>query len=203
MALNFTNRLSAITTDFAGITHVVWAQGDNLWHAVYDPNSASWINAMAIADVSGQSIKSLNLVADPNLILESGSKGTMLPGLAVIYQEGKENDSNFFYTAALYNQSGDLEWLPTPQALTADQVGDLEPRAIVNNGSITVVGQKVDLVKAQNQAIREDTDLYYQTFQIQTNQFNQFVAPPQGQAPTASFNPPTSKDGVVQGYSVF
>ncbi|MBE9240582.1 hypothetical protein [Synechocystis salina] len=68
MTLNLANGLSAITTDFAGITHVVWAQGDNLWHAVYDPNSASWINTRAIANITGQSIKSLNLTVEPHFI---------------------------------------------------------------------------------------------------------------------------------------
>lgn len=106
MALDFTNSLSAIVQDYAGVTHVVWVGGDN-WHAVYDPNSAIWINAQAIANITGQSVRSLNLVTAPDLILESGSDNR-LPGLAVAYQEGKENDGNFFYTAALYNQSGNL-----------------------------------------------------------------------------------------------
>ncbi|WLT37727.1 hypothetical protein NON20_18620 [Synechocystis sp. B12] len=41
MALNFSNGLSAITQDGAGTTHVVWLEGTNIWHAVYDPVSQS------------------------------------------------------------------------------------------------------------------------------------------------------------------
>ncbi|WLT37726.1 hypothetical protein NON20_18610 [Synechocystis sp. B12] len=160
--------------------------------------SQTWENAQAIVDTAGQHIQSLNLIADAGLIVESGtSNNTLIPGLAVIYQEGRENDSNFFYTAAQYDTSGKLQWLDTPQALTADQVGDLEPRVVVDNGFVTVVGQKVDLIKAQNQAIREDADLYSQTFQIYSNQFP--TTPPAPVTPIAAYTPQISKNGVIQG----
>ncbi|BFM40401.1 SwmB domain-containing protein [Synechocystis sp. LKSZ1] len=201
MSLNLTNRLSAITQDSAGTTHVVWLEGTNIWHAVYDPISQTWKDAQAIVNTAGQHIRSLNLIADSGLIIESGTSSgntsTLIPGLAVVYQEGRENDSNFFHTAAQYNANGNLQWLPSPQALTADQVGDLEPRAVADNGFVTVVGQKVDLVKAQNQAIREDADLYSQAFQIYSNQFP--TTPSALATPIATYTPQIAKDGVIQG----
>lgn len=198
MSITLSDRLSAVVQDSAGTSHIVWLEGTNIWHAVYDPVSQTWKNAQAIVNTAGQNIRSLNLVADSGLIVESGtSNNTLIPGVAVIYQEGLENDSNFFYTAARYDNVGKLQWLEAPQALTADQVGDLEPRAVVDNGVITVVGQKVDLVKAQNQAIREDADPYYQTFQIYSNQFSTIPSTPV--TPIAAYAPQITKDGVVQG----
>ncbi|WP_228014966.1 hypothetical protein [Synechocystis salina] len=192
MSINFSNRLSAITTDSAGVTHIVWVEDSTLFHATYNDNSATWINETAIANVGSQKIVSLNLIANDKLIDDSG---TGLPGLAVVYQQGSENESNIFYTAAQYNASGQTQWLDKPQALTADQVGDLEPRAIATeDGTVFVVGQKVNIENAQNQGIREDTDLYYQSFRINRSQFT-----------TTSSSPPSSEKGTlarnVSGYS--
>ncbi|WLT37927.1 hypothetical protein NON20_20145 [Synechocystis sp. B12] len=68
MTINLADRLSALTTDSAGTTHVVWVENTSLWHAVYDPNSAMWVNAQAIANVGNQSLTSLNLIANDKLI---------------------------------------------------------------------------------------------------------------------------------------
>ncbi|MBE9193820.1 FG-GAP repeat protein [Synechocystis sp. LEGE 06083] len=174
MTINLADRLSAITTDSAGTTHVVWVENTSLWHAVYNVNSGTWENAQAIANVGNQSLTSLNLIANDKLIQPtSGESSTApAPGLVVVYQQGSGNDSNLFYTAARYNSGGRTEWLATPQALTADAVGDLAPRAIAkDDGTVFVVGQKVDAEQAKNQAIREDTDLYYQSFTVNQNQF--------------------------------
>ena len=186
MSINSSNRLSAITTDSAGVTHIVWVENSTLFHATYDDNSATWINETAIANVGSQKIVSLNLIANDKLIDDSG---TGLPGLAVVYQQGSENESNIFYTAAQYNASGKTQWLDKPQALTADQVGDLEPRAIAkDDGTVFVVGQKVNTENAQNQGIREDTDLYYQSFRVNRSQFT-----------TTSSSPPSSEKGTLAG----
>ncbi|MBD2651900.1 hypothetical protein H6G45_00030, partial [Synechocystis sp. FACHB-383] len=192
MAINFSNRLSAITTDSAGVTHIVWVEDATLFHATYNDNSATWINETAITNVGSQKIISLNLIANDKLIDDSG---TGLPGLAVVYQQGSENQSNIFYTAAQYNASGQTQWLDKPQALTADQVGDLEPRAIAkDDGTVFVVGQKVNTENAQNQGIREDTDLYYQSFRVNSSQFT-----------TTPSSPPTPVTGTLtrngSGYS--
>ncbi|MBD2655266.1 FG-GAP repeat protein [Synechocystis sp. FACHB-383] len=174
MAINLSNRLSAITTDSAGTNHVVWVENTSLWHAVYNVNSGTWENAQAIANVGNQSLTSLNLIANDKLIQPTSgeSSAAPAPGLVVVYQQGSGNDSNLFYTAARYNSGGRTQWLATPQALTADSVGDLAPRAIAEeNGTVFVVGQKVNVESANNQGIREDTDLYYQSFTVNQNQF--------------------------------
>ncbi|MFN5513347.1 MAG: hypothetical protein ACK5CA_00975 [Cyanobacteriota bacterium] len=170
MTITLTNRLSAITTDSFSETHLVWVDSGNLWYAVYDDNSGTWRDAQTIATGLSENITSLNLVASETLIQDSSNISS--PGLAVIYQQGSENDSDIFYTAAQYTEQGQLQWLASPQALTSDQVGDLEPRAIANNdGTVFVVGQKVNADNVQNFSIREDTDLYYQSFTVSSSQF--------------------------------
>ncbi|MBE9174181.1 hypothetical protein IQ225_00410, partial [Synechocystis salina LEGE 06155] len=173
MTINLADRLSAVTTDSAGTTHIVWVENASLWHAVYNVNAGTWDNAQAIANVGNQSLTSLNLIANDKLI------GGDSPGLAVVYQQGTDNESDFFYTAAQYNTSGKLQWLASPQNLSADQVGDLEPRAIANNdGTVFVVGQKVNTDNANNFSNREDTDLYYQSFTVSSSQFPTPTPPP-------------------------
>ncbi|MBR8830796.1 MAG: FG-GAP repeat protein [Chlorogloea purpurea SAG 13.99] len=198
MSINLSGKLSAITTDVNGTSHVVWVEGGNIQHAVYDPNSGTWNEARTIAEIGTESVKSLNLIANDRLILESNSTATT-PGLAIVYQQGTNNDSDFYYTAARYDNNGDLQWLATPQALSADNVADLEPRAITynNNGTTEVVaiGQKADVKKADNQEIREDTDLYSQNFSISSSQFTT----PTVTNPAAPYSPRTSIDGVVRG----
>ncbi|AIE73895.1 MULTISPECIES: SwmB domain-containing protein [unclassified Synechocystis] len=195
MTINLADRLSALTTDSAGTTHIVWVENSLLWHAVYNVNSGTWENAQAIADVGNQSLTSLNLIANDKLIQPTSgeSSAAPAPGLVVVYQQGSGNDSNLFYTAARYNSGGRTQWLATPQALTADSVGDLAPRAIAEeNGTVFVVGQKVNVDSANNQAIREDTDLYYQSFTINQNQFsgnvNLFTASVDGVTQSSSYN---------------
>ncbi|BFM40072.1 SwmB domain-containing protein [Synechocystis sp. LKSZ1] len=173
MSISLTDHLSAITTDAAGVTHVVWVEDAAIWHAVYDDNAATWIEAQVIAEVGQQKVTGLNLLASETLITGNEQPA---PGLAVVYQQGSENESNFFYTAAQYNASGGLQWLNRPQALTADAVADLEPRAITYNNQgtteVVVVGQKVNTDQASNQGVREDTDLYYQSFSVSSSQFS-------------------------------
>jgi uncharacterized repeat protein (TIGR02059 family) len=191
MTINLADRLSALTTDSAGITHVVWVENTSLWHAVYNANSGTWENAQAIANVGNQPLTSLNLIANDKLIQPSSGNSTAppAPGLVVVYQQGSGNDSDIFYTAGRYNPGGRTEWLNTPQALTADQVGDLAPTAIaMEDGTVFVVGQKVDAEQAKNQATREDTDLYYQSFTVSQNQFS------------SNQNSPTSGN-IIQGNS--
>ncbi len=175
MSINFSNRLSAITTDSAGVTHIVWVEDSTLFHAEYDNNSATWVNQTAIASIGNQGVVGLNLIASDNLI-EIPNSSNELPGLVVVYQQGSENESNFFYTAAQYDGNGKAQWLDKPQALSADQIGDLEPRAIATeDGTVFVVGQKVNSIDAQNQGIREDSDLYYQSFSVS---LSEFTSPP-------------------------
>ncbi|QHV01360.1 SwmB domain-containing protein [Synechocystis sp. CACIAM 05] len=196
MAINLASRLSAITTDANGITHLVWAEGTNLWHAVYNDNSQIWEDAQPIAYVGFEPVTSLNLVASPNLINQSGSTNSAtLPGLAVVWQQGKDNNSDFYYTAAQYNPNNQLQWLPSPVLLTSDQVGDLEPRAIASNGTVFVVGQKVNVENAANQSIQEDTDLYYQSFTVSSDQFPTLPTP----TSNAAYSPPIIQNGVIQG----
>ncbi|MDT3676517.1 SwmB domain-containing protein [Microcystis wesenbergii] len=190
MSINLASSLSAITTDSTtGVTHIVWADNGNIWHAVYDNNSETWKNAEAIAFTGTEPVTSLNLVASGQLIDSSN------PGLAVVWQQGNLNDSDFFYTAAQYDENADLQWLDTPQTLTSDQVGDLEPTVTVNDsGEVIVIGSKVNFDNVANLSIKEDTDFYTQTFSVSSSQFSTSTS---NVIPTAPYSPQLTNNGVV------
>ncbi|TRV13501.1 MAG: hypothetical protein EWV41_02480, partial [Microcystis wesenbergii Mw_MB_S_20031200_S109] len=190
MSINLASGLSAITTDsLTGVTHIVWADNGNIWHAVYDENSETWKNAEAIAFTGTEPVTSLNLVANAKLI--DGQN----PGLAVVWQQGSLNDSDFYYTAAQYDENADLQWLDTPQSLTSEQAGDLEPTVTVNsNGEVIVIGSKVNFDNAANLSVTEDTDFYTQTFSVNSSQFSTSTS---NIIPTAPYSPQLTNNGVV------
>jgi uncharacterized repeat protein (TIGR02059 family) len=193
MSINLASSLSAVTTDSTtGVTHIVWADNGNIWHAVYDNNSETWKNAEAIAFTGTEPVASLNLVASGQLIDNSN------PGLAVVWQQGNLNDSDFFYTAAQYDENANLQWLDTPQTLTSDQVGDLEPTVTVNDSGevieVIVIGSKVNFDNVANLSIKEDTDFYTQTFSVSSSQFSTSTS---NVIPTAPYSPQLTNNGVV------
>ncbi|MBL1209509.1 hypothetical protein, partial [Geminocystis sp. GBBB08] len=196
MPVNLASRASAIATDSQGKTHVVWAEGSFLWYAQYDNNSETWKNAQAITRLENQDISNISFLYDDNLIQE-GTTDNSQPGFVVTWQQGSENDSDFYYTAGKYdeNQNQELQWLANPQAITTDQVADLEPTAIVYNGEVLLVGSKVNIQNANNQQIREDNDLYYQKFTVNDSLFTTTTTTP----PNASYSPQISQNGVIGG----
>jgi len=194
MAIDLSSRLSAITVDGAGVTHVVWVDGQQILHAKYDANAQEWVDTQVIASGLFDKVTSLNLVADPELISTSNGQ---IPGLAVVYQQGSDNESEFHYTAAKYDENRNLQWLETPVQLTDNEIGDLEPRAIVQDNQVNVVGQKLNVEKAETQSVRDDSDLYYQKFTVKDSQFTSAST----NTPAAPYSPNTSTDGVITGYS--
>ncbi|RMD72960.1 MAG: hypothetical protein D6822_00405, partial [Cyanobacteria bacterium J149] len=191
MSINLASSQSAIVTDSYGISHIVWADAENgyIWHAVYDSNSETWKDAEAVAFTGNEPVTSLNLVANENLI--DGQN----PGLAVVWQQGNLNESDFYYTAAQYDSNADLQWLDTPQALTSDQVGDLEPTVTVNDsGEVIVIGSKVNFDNVANLSIKEDTDFYTQTFSVSSSQFSTNTTTI---TPNAPYSPQLTTDGLV------
>ncbi|WP_083773557.1 Calx-beta domain-containing protein [Synechococcus sp. W2B2] len=165
MTINLTDRQAAIATDAFGITYVVWVDNGFLWQAIYDDNAEEWKDARTITSIGQQSVLGLNLVTDPSLInLDNGA--TTAPGLAVVWQQGELNNSEFFYITADYDANGQTKWQDKGEQLTNDQVGDLEPQSIVYpdgnsaNVRVGVIGTKVDIERAADLGIKEDTDLY-------------------------------------------
>lgn len=199
MSINLSDRLSAITTDSAGKTHVVWEERGLLWHAVYDPNAEEWIDANAIVAVGRESVIGLNLVSDPSLVNLESDSTTTAPGLAVVWQQGTGNNSNFFYTGAQYDANNELQWLSEAQPLTSDQIGDLDPRSIIYQESgatnVLVVGNKVDIDKAANLSVTEDSDLYTQQFSLESSQFSSTDITTI--SPSAIYNPPLVNNGLI------
>jgi len=194
MAIDLSSRLSAITVDSAGVTHVVWVEGQQILHAKYDANAQEWVDTQVIASGLFTNVTSLNLLADPELISTSNSQ---IPGLAVIYQQGSDNESEFFYSAAKYDQNQNLQWLETPVQLTDNESGDLQPRSILQGNQVNVVGQKINLESAAQQSIRDDSDLYFQKFTVEDSQFTSTIT----NTPPAPYSPNTETDGVITGYS--
>lgn len=191
MSINLASSQSALVTDSYGISHIVWADTENgyIWHAVYDSNSETWKDAEAIAFTGNKPVTSINLVANENLI--DGQN----PGLAVVWQQGNLNDSDFYYTAAQYDSNADLQWLDAPQTLTNDQVGDLEPTVTVNdNGEVIVIGSKVNFDNVANLSIKEDTDFYTQKFSVSSSQFSTNI---NTITPNAPYSPQLTTDGLV------
>jgi uncharacterized repeat protein (TIGR02059 family) len=196
MAIDLASTLSAITSDSFGVSHLVWVENAAIWHAVYDGNAGTWVDAQQVVSGVPDNITSLNLVANDKLI------GNSAPGLAVIWQQGDVNNSNFFYSAANYDSSANLQWLETPQPLTvnansnSEKFTNLKPQAIAdNNGNVFVVGQQVNLSQGADQAIREDADLYYTQFTVNSSDFPS-LSPGNLAAP---YTPPVVIDGVNQG----
>ncbi|MFN5514413.1 MAG: SwmB domain-containing protein, partial [Cyanobacteriota bacterium] len=218
MAVNLASGQSAITTDQYGVTHIVWVESGLLWHSTYDPNAQQWVNAEAITVIGNESVANLRLVTSAGLI-NNGAGGA--PGLAVVYQQGTGNNSDFFYTAAQYGPNQTLQWLNAPVQLTQDQVGDLNPTVQVyqptnlpgtspsdNTASVVVVGEKVNI--AANPSLssqgtgavteaQEGGNLYNLSFTVNANQFTpaDTALPPV----PASYVPEDNlvQNGVIQG----
>ncbi|MBR8829728.1 MAG: hypothetical protein N5P05_001320 [Chroococcopsis gigantea SAG 12.99] len=211
MSIDFADRLSAVATDSAGITHIVWVEAGQIWHAQYDNNAQTWVNAQVIVSpADGQRVSTIDLLAADNLIQSDSSN---IPGLAVVWQQqgaqGNGNDGELYYTAARYDENQNLQWLQEAKQLTSDTVADREPRIILQQvqqqgantlqPQVVVVGQKVNTENATAQSIREDTDTYYQTFTVKTSDFSGAA---DTSPPPAVYIPPTTIDGSINGYNV-
>lgn len=91
MPINLASSLSAITTDpSTGVTHIVWADRGNIWHASFDANAGAWVDAEPIGFTGTEPISSLSFVANEKLI--DGRD----PGFVVVWQQGKLNNSNLY-----------------------------------------------------------------------------------------------------------
>ncbi|PHV61047.1 hypothetical protein [Cyanobacterium aponinum] len=192
MVVNLASGLSAITSSSNSQTHLVWAENSFLWYAKYDENSETWQEARAISKLENQDISNIQLLYEDNLIQEGNTEAKQ-PGFVVTWQQGSDNDSDFYYTAGKYDEQGELQWLANPQAITSDQVGDLEPTSIIYQGDVFLVGSKVDFLNQANQAIKEDTDLYFQRFTINDSLFYDGDVTP----PLASYSPQLIQQGVI------
>lgn len=192
MVVNLASGLSAITSSSNSQIHLVWAENSFIWYAKYDENSETWREARAITKLENQDISNIQLLYKDNLIQEGNTEAKQ-PGFVVTWQQGSDNDSDFYYTAGKYDEQGELQWLANPQAITSDQVADLEPTSIIYQGDVFLVGSKVDFLNQANQAIKEDTDLYFQRFTINDSLFYDGDVTP----PLASYSPQLIQQGVI------
>ena len=191
--IDLTSGQSAITTDAQGVTHIVWYDSDSsaIFTATYDVNSQTWENTQLVTQfATAQNISNIQLLSG-NSIINNGNSGS--PGLVAVWQQGDAKSSNFYYTAAQYDQNDNLQWLNNPQLVSTSAttntsttptsaVSNLNPTAqqvtIPATGNtpatqaIVLVGEKVNLQNQANIGIREGSNLYNQTFSVNSDQFN-------------------------------
>ena len=63
MSVNLTSSKSAVVTDGFGVSHIAWVDNGVIRHAVYNSNSETWENAVAIAAAGTQPICNLRIIA--------------------------------------------------------------------------------------------------------------------------------------------
>ncbi|MCF4969756.1 CARDB domain-containing protein, partial [Nostoc sp. CMAA1605] len=137
-------------TDSSGTPHLFWSRNGEIWHAYFD--GTNWIDA---APIPGANSKDFSVQAANNLIDGSGS------GLIVSWSNGDDlNQSEIYYAIARPQQAGGYQW-SEPVAITNDAIADSRPTVVVTNqGQGLVVYQKSD------DSIQDDTDLYYNLFDV-------------------------------------
>ncbi len=191
--IDLTSGQSAITTDAQGITHIVWYDADSsaIFTATYDSNSQTWENTQLVTQfATAQEVTHIQLLSS-NTIINNGNSGS--PGLVVVWQQGDAKSSNFYYTAAQYDQNDNLQWLNNPQLISTSATTNTSttPTSAVSNlnptaqevtipatqsapatQAIALVGEKVNLQNQANIGVREGSNLYNQTFSVNSAQFN-------------------------------
>ena len=127
-----------------GTPHIIWNNGDRVWHAYY--NGTEWVDAEPISDAPGTN---LNLVAAGNVI--DGAD----PGLIAVWEQGADNASEIYYAVARPKADGGFQW-SDPVRLTNDSVEDSGSAVVVTSpGRVLITHLK------QNSDIQDDTDIYY------------------------------------------
>ena len=220
--INLTSGQSAITTDAQGVTHIVWYDSTTnaLFTASYDVNSQTWQNTQLVAQfATAQNISNIQLLSS-NTIINNSNGGS--PGLVAVWQQGDAKSSNFYYTAAQYDQNENLQWLNNPQLVSTSAttntsttptsaVSNLNPTAqVVINGAtgssqIALVGEKVNLQNRANLGVRAGTNLYVQNFSVNSSQFDSNNAPESstiayaenGNNPDSTYQPVANTNGVL------
>jgi subtilase family serine protease len=144
----------SLVVDSTGVSHVIWERNGEIWHSYF--NGSEWVDAAAIPGVSGNKFQ---IQAAPNLIDNKD------PGLLVTWQNlGSEvNGSEIYYAVGRAKTEGGYQW-SDPVALTNNAIADDNPSVIItDSGDPLVVYQRSD------DSIDDDTDLYYDILNIQSN----------------------------------
>ncbi len=170
MSLDLSSNRASTFVDSSGVNHIVWVEDQFIWHATYDSNSGTWQNADTIAFIGNEKVKNLSIVGGEDLITTTSGANT-LPGLAVVWQQGEGNNTELFYTAGRFDRTQNLQWFANAQQITQDEVEDSDPSVFLQDNELIIVSSKVNLDNANNFAVKEDKDLYYQRFTITEDLF--------------------------------
>lgn len=156
-----------------GELHMVWARGDQIWHAVWDGSTTAW-NATALGDgvVEGAPVPGAVGRAPRLLPYPAADLAAPIPaerdGVLLLWQAGFGADNGLnglHYMMALGCPVRDGLGVPTgrwqwtaPTPFTQGQIGDTQLTALVAADSL------LGVFLQRNWAIEnDDTDLYWQT----------------------------------------
>jgi hypothetical protein len=145
-----------LVTDNSGVSHMFWSRNGYLVHSYY--NGTDWVEAQAIAELPDRSgYLNFQVQAADNLI--NGSD----PGLLVTFQSQATKDGvpgKVYYALGRNLADGGYEF-SDPVALTNDTIADADPSLVIKNN-----GQAIIVYQRQDDAIQDDSDLYYNILDI-------------------------------------
>lgn len=165
--LAYNDESAVLATDGAGVVHVVWIRGRDLWHARREGDA--WVDAQAIVTVGeGEpgNIQSLAIATAEDLL-----DGTA-PGLVVTWQAGEGADSHVRRVIGRpLVGSTRTEW-SAPAALTGAALADRTPSVLVTTGHRVLVAfqrlRPLDLLSSTS--TYDDPDLYYAFYDVQAGE---------------------------------
>jgi len=150
----------SLVLDAAGIPHMVWKRGGEIWHAYHD--GAEWV-ADPIPGASG---------SDPCIAASGQLINGSSPGIIVAWRKenpgnsdvGPSGDSDLYYTIGrLQDGAAGMQWAE-PRLLSGDTVDDDDlALAIGPEGQVVTVWQKED------PNITDDADLYFQLLNVESS----------------------------------
>lgn len=157
------DRDPAFAFDAAGVPHLAWRRGADIWHAWHDGNS--WVDAIPVTDTAGGDpppAGAFSLAAGAGLI--DGADA----GLVLTWPAGEENESRLYRAVGAVREPGPGYRWSAPEAITVAPQADERPAAaVLADGRMVVVFQRVDLGdRDPDQGIRDDRDLYYAIYDV-------------------------------------
>ncbi len=149
-----------LTLDSLGTPHLVWIRGDEIWHAYH--NGEEWVPTGSLPDAHGTA---------PAVLSSSNLIDGHLPGLLVAWEEIGTNGSALYYSVVVSNNG---TWKASVPSLL-NETNNLQNRGLSlvmqTNGEVLAVWQK------KQDAVTDDTDLYYRGFGLNSGTLEWAVSP--------------------------
>ncbi len=146
----------ALARDANGITHMVWNRDGLVWHSWFDSDTGQWRDATAIS--TGQSYA-------PTIATSAYLLDGINAGLLAAWQQGSGNEAEIWYAVGRAKAGGGFEW-SAPVQLTNDTTGDVSPEVIIGDTGVAMITHL-----KRNDAIQDDSDIYYDLLGLSAAQF--------------------------------